>query len=154
MYCSFCGTALSPGLTYCSRCGAEVNAKDRGAAGPRQAPEESLVWAIVAVTIVGLGGLIGLMSVMKEVLHFSDVLIVVFSLLFFLTFLGVDIAFLRLLLRSKLWAGHTERFTRHKVPSTNDLGETSPRALNEPAPSVTEHTTRTMDPAQLERTRK
>jgi uncharacterized OB-fold protein len=55
MYCSFCGTALTPGLSYCNRCGAELGANDRSVARPKEAPQESLVWAIVAVTVVGLG---------------------------------------------------------------------------------------------------
>lgn len=154
MYCAFCGTALTPGLSYCNRCGADLNAKDRGETSPKEAPQESLVWAIVGVTIVGLAGLIGLMAVMKEVLHFSDTLIVVFSLLFFLTFLGVDIAFLWLLVRQRISAGYPEGFTQHKAPSTNELGETRPRALSEPSASVTEHTTRTMDPVDRERERR
>jgi hypothetical protein len=80
MYCSFCGTALTAGLSYCNRCGAELG-PDRSAARPKEAPQESLVWAIVAVTVVGLGGIIGLMAVMKEVLHFNDAPIIAFSLL-------------------------------------------------------------------------
>ena len=152
MYCSFCGTALTPGLSYCNRCGAELNAKDRDATKPKQAPQESLVWAIVAITIVGLGGIIGLMAVMKEVLHFNDGLILAFSLLFFLTFLGVDLAFLWLLMRSRRGAKYVEGFTQYKVPSTNDLAETRRPVLPERSPGVTEHTTRTMDPIRSERT--
>jgi predicted nucleic acid-binding Zn ribbon protein len=146
MYCSFCGTALTPGLSYCSRCGAELNEKGRSVTSFKEV--ESLVWAIVVVTVVGLGGIIGLMAVMKEALHFNDNLIVAFSLLFFLTFLAVDGAFLSLLLRSEVGAGFPERFPQTRIPSTNDLGEPRPSALAEPASSVTEHTTRTMDPVR------
>ena len=151
MYCSFCGAALTPGLSYCNRCGAELNAKDRGATKPEQAPQESLVWAIVAVTIVGLAGLIGLMAVMKEVLHFHDGLIIAFSLLVFLTVIGVDSVFIRLLLRSMNGERYPERVTQPKAQSTNELIDAKPRALSEPAASVTEHTTRTMDPVGEER---
>lgn len=151
MYCSSCGTALTPGLSYCNRCGVELNANERSITKSKEAPQEALVWAIVAVTVVGLGGIIGLMAVMKEVLHFNDALILAFSLLFFLTFLGVDGAFLWLLLRSRIRGGYPERIAQTRVPSTNELGETRPRALAEPAPSVTEHTTRTMDPVRIER---
>ena len=154
MYCSFCGAALTPGLSYCNRCGAELNAKERGVTKPKEAPQESLVWAIVSVTIVGLGGIIGLMAVMKEVLHFNDGLILAFSLLFFLTFLGVDIAFLLLLLRSKIGAGYAEGVSQYKVSSTNDLAETRRPILPEPSASVTEHTTRTMTPIDGEQQRR
>ncbi|MEK6300851.1 MAG: zinc ribbon domain-containing protein [Acidobacteriota bacterium] len=154
MYCSFCGTALTPGLSFCNRCGAELNAKDRDATKPKQASQDSLVGAIVAVTIVGLGGLIGLMAMMKQALHFSDPLIIAFSLLFFLTFLGVDSVFIRLLLRSMSAERYPERVTQPRAPSTNELIDAKPRALSEPAASVTEHTTRMMDPVGEERQRR
>ena len=154
MYCSFCGTALTPGLSYCNRCGAELGAKDRSAARPKEAPQESLVWAIVAVTVVGLGGIIGLMAVMKEVLHFNDAQIMAFSLLFFLAFLGVDAVFIWLLLRSKFGGGYGEWMAQQKAPSTIELSEARARVLPEPASSITEHTTRTMDPVDEERHRR
>ena len=153
MYCSFCGTALTPGLSYCNRCGAELGARDRSAAGPKEAPQESLVWGIVAVTVVGLGGIIGLMAVMKNVLQFNDGLIIVFSLLFFLAFLGVDAMFIWLLLRSKIGYRYGEGMAQQKVPSTIELSEARARVLPEPAASITEHTTRTMDPEDEERHR-
>jgi hypothetical protein len=153
MYCSFCGTALTPGLSYCNRCGAELGAKDRSAAKPKEAPQESLVWAIVGVTVVGLGGIIGLMAVMKEVLHFGEALIITFSLLFFLAFLGVDIVFIWLLLRSRFGDRYREGMAQQKVPSTIELSEARARVLPEPASSITEHTTRTMEPVDEERYR-
>jgi predicted nucleic acid-binding Zn ribbon protein len=151
MHCSFCGTALTPGLSYCNRCGADLNSKDRDATKPVQAPQEALVWAIVAVTIVGLAGLIGLMAVMKEVLHFNDGLIIVFSLLVLLTFLGVDSVFIRMLLRSMSGERYPGRVAQQKAPSTNELIDAKPRALSEPAASVTEHTTRLIDPVGEDR---
>ena len=146
MYCSFCGTAMTPGLSYCNRCGAELGAKDGSAARPKEAPQESLVWALVAVTVVGLGGLIGLMAVMKNVLQFNDGLIIAFSLLFFLAFLGVDAVFIWLLLRSKIGDRFGAGIAQQKVPSTSELSEERARVLPEPASSITEHATRTMDP--------
>lgn len=154
MYCSFCGTALTPGLSYCNRCGAELGAKDRSAARPKEAPQESLVWALVAVTVVGLGGLIGLMAVMKNVLQFNDGLIIAFSLLFFLAFLGVDAVFIWLLLRSKIGDRFGAGIAQQKVRSTIELSEARARVLPEPASSITEHTTRTMDPVDEERHRR
>ncbi|HTG14134.1 MAG TPA: hypothetical protein VK747_02590, partial [Blastocatellia bacterium] len=95
----------------------------------------------------------GLMAVMKEVLHFGEALIITFSLLFFLAFLGVDIVFIWLLLRSKFGDRYREGMAQHKVPSTIDLSEARARVLPEPASSITEHTTRTMDPVNEERQR-
>ena len=111
---------------------------------------ESLVWAIAAVTIVGMGAVIGLMAVMKQVLHFSDLLILIFSLLFLAVFMGVDLVFIRLLY---------SRFGVRKLSSppaknelrTKDLDEPKVRILPEPPASVVEHTTRTLDTADRDR---
>jgi hypothetical protein len=131
-----------------------LGAKDRSAARPKEAPQESVVWGIVAVTVVGLGGIIGLMAVMKNVLQFNDGLIIAFSLLFFLAFLGVDAVFIWLLLRSKIGDRFGEGMAQQKVPSTIELSEARARVLPEPALSITEHTTRTMDPVDEERHRR
>ena len=102
MYCSSCGVAIKPGLSYCNHCGAELKAKQHGRAKLSETSLESLVWAIASVTIVGLGAVIGLMAVLKEVLHFNDGLIIAFSLLGFLSFLGVDCVFIWVLLRLRM----------------------------------------------------
>ncbi len=108
---------------------------------------ESLIWAIASVTIVGLGVTIGMMAVMKEVLHFNDSLIVAFSLLTFLTFLGVDAVFVWVLLRSMRGAKEVSV----KSLSTKGLDEAPMRVLPEPSLSVTEHTTRTLDRVESDR---
>ena len=108
---------------------------------------ESLIWAIAAVTIVGLGVVIGMMAVMKEVLHFDTPLIIAFTLLSFFTFMAVDAVFIRVLLRSGI--GAKEVFEKNL--STKGLDEPNVRVLPEPRLSVTEHTTRTLDHAESDR---
>jgi uncharacterized paraquat-inducible protein A len=146
MHCSSCGAAVTPSLSYCNRCGAELKAKGQSPTRLSEAPIESLVWAITAVTIVGLGTVIGLMAVMKEVLHFNDGLIIVFSLLSFLTFIGVDSVFVWVLLRSRMGAKDANSRGQEKVMTTREIGEAKARVLAEPESSVTEHTTRTLEP--------
>ena len=151
MYCSSCGLAVPKGLSYCNRCGAELQSKEPGSFSVSQASRDSLIWAIVGVTTVGLGGAIGLMAVMKEVLHFNDGLIIALTLLTFAAFLSIDAVFIWILLRS---------FRREQQGDTAQLQEAIRRALQtaqtpllaEPAPSVTDHTTRTLEPV-LRRTR-
>jgi hypothetical protein len=152
MYCSSCGTAVNQGLSYCNYCGAELNRKP-GGAGPKlsETTLESLVWAIVAVTVVGLGVVIGLMAVMKEVLHFNEGLIIAFSLLSFLSFLGIDCVFIWVLLRLRIGDKEAGGVTQQKGISTTELGDTKARMLPEPLLSVTEHTTRTLDPVESKR---
>lgn len=144
MYCSSCGAAVPTNLNHCNRCGAELKPKQSQMS---KTMPESLIWAIASVTIVGLGVTIGMMAVMKEVLHFNDSLIVAFSLLTFLTFLGVDAVFVWVLLRSMRGAKEVSV----KSLSTKGLDEAPMRVLPEPSLSVTEHTTRTLDRVESDR---
>jgi hypothetical protein len=147
MYCSTCGAAVPTSLSYCNRCGAELKAKQSGPMKLSETAPESLIWAIASVTIVGLGVVIGMMAVMKQVLNFNDSLIIAFSLLTFLTFLGVDAVFISAFLRLRIGAKEVSE----KSLSTKELGEPQARALPEPSLSVTEHTTRTLERAESDR---
>ncbi len=148
MFCSSCGTNVTPGLSYCNRCGTELSAKDRKGDKLSDTALDSLVWAIAVVTIVGIGAVIGLMAVMKNVVHFSDTLITVFTSLTFLTFMGVDAVFIWVLLRSMLGGKKVGGLNRIKELTTKEIGEAKVRSLAEPAMTVTEHTTRTLDAAE------
>lgn len=156
MYCSSCGSAVTPGLSYCNRCGSELTAKKFTPKNTPQLPE-SLVWAIVAVSVGGLALIIGLMAVMKNELHFDNQLILLLSLLSFLLLLAAETVFIWLLFnsarRAKLReqdAGDTAQF---KGSETKELGEPQERLLTEPPVTVTEHTTRTLEPVYRERNR-
>jgi predicted nucleic acid-binding Zn ribbon protein len=151
MYCSSCGAAVPPGLSYCNRCGAGLNPKEGKAIKTSQL-SESLVWAVVSVSVGGLSVLVGMMAVMKESLNFSNQLISLFSLLGFLLLLGAESVLVWLLLRrGKAMSGNQERGypTQLSGPVTRELGE-GQRPL-EPAMSVTEHTTHTLEPVYRER---
>lgn len=150
MYCSSCGMTVSPSLSYCNRCGAEVNAKDRSPNKRSEASQESLVWALASVTIVGIGAVIGLMAVMKEVVHFNNDLILGFTLLTFLAFLGVDSVITWLLLRPRRGARAYFR-AQQKELTTNELEESKAHVLSEPSFSVADHTTHTLEPADRKR---
>jgi uncharacterized paraquat-inducible protein A len=147
MYCSSCGAAVTSSLSYCNRCGTELKAKQHSPMNLSEVSLQSIVWAIASVTIVGLGIVIGMMAVMKEVLHFHDGLIIAFSLLSFLSFLGVDFVFIWVLLRSRAGAKETNGASQDKHVTRRGLDEAQARALPEPALSVTEHTTRTLEGA-------
>ncbi len=148
MYCSSCGMTVTEGLSYCNRCGAEVGAK-KGTVPLKPSAVESLVWAIVAVSVGGLAVLIGLMAVMKE-LRFSDGLIALFSLLSFLLLLGAESVFIWLIVRSKSAAKESAILPQSRELTTRELGGRQVRALPEPVLSVTEQTTRTLEPVYRE----
>jgi hypothetical protein len=153
MYCSACGSAVAQSLSYCNRCGAKAGgAKGEGLVRPSELSLDSLVWATVSLFIAGLGVIIGLMAVMKEVVRFDPAVILGITALSFVLLLTVEAVLVRLLLsgwRRAKEAGAAGRPTEELT--TRELGEARARVLPEPVPSVTEHTTRTFEPIYRER---
>ena len=146
MYCSSCGAAVPPGLSYCNRCGAELSAKGKSRL---DMPLEFLVWAIVAVAVFGLGANIGLMALMKESLHLENGVILGVTLVCLLPFLAAEAAFLWLLLRSQRSPKY--QINQPRTVATSELDAAQPSVLQAPSPSVTEHTTHTLEPARSDR---
>jgi hypothetical protein len=155
MYCSSCGVAVTPGLSYCNYCGEKLS----GARGDSviKSPEvrpESLIGAMVFAFVFGLGAITVLMGVMKAVLHLEVGLILTFTLLSFLIMLSLEGVFIRLLLRRKHGAAEAGETALLKGQATRELDAAQARMLPEPMPSVTEHTTRAFESNYLERTSK
>ena len=153
MYCSACGVAVSQGLTYCNYCGAKVGGAADNAlksSGPRP---EYLVFAMMAVFIFGVGAITLLMGMMKSVLGLPVETVLAFALLPFLIMLLLEGVFIRLLLRRNR-GFETSHTSPSKEQVTNELDAAHARALSEPMPSVTEHTTRAFAPIHNERTSK
>ena len=152
MYCSSCGGAVSADLTYCNHCGVRFgNAKPDGDKTDQLSPDDSLIWAIVSVFIVGLGCLIGLMAVMKDY-AFTQGTILAFCSMVLLILVVVEAVFI-----SMLWR---QRFGKSKDDAgklgsraTQELGPARQQAQPEPLPSITEHTTRAFEPILSERAR-
>lgn len=152
MYCSSCGATVVRGISYCNTCGAKLSKeKDESIAKPTELFPESLIWAIVVVFIVGLGVTIGLMAVMKDLLNFSQGLIIGFTLLSFLLTFVVEGVLIWMLLESKRNAQKSGDTAQLKEQTTRELEGAQARSLPEPAPSVTEHTTRKFEPIYSER---
>ncbi|HEV2828013.1 MAG TPA: zinc ribbon domain-containing protein [Pyrinomonadaceae bacterium] len=149
MYCSSCGSAVTPGLSYCNRCGAELIPK-KSAVSKGSQLIESLVWAIVGVSVGGLALLIGLMAVMKHELQFENHLILLVLLFSFVLLLAAETVLIWVLLRSKGLISEREKetiaITQLKKAATKELDERPERVLTEPAASVTDQTTRTLEP--------
>jgi hypothetical protein len=152
MYCSTCGVAVTPGLSYCNYCGEKLS----GARGDSiiKSPEvrpETLIGAMVFAFVFGLGAITVLMGVMKAVLHLEVGLILTFTLLSFLIMLSLEGVFIRLLLRRKHGAAEAGETVLLKGQATRELATAQARMLPEPIPSVTEHTTRAFEPNYVER---
>ena len=152
MYCSFCGVAVTPGLSYCNHCGEKLSgAKSDSIIKSREVRPESLVGAMVFTFVFGLGAITVLMGVMKAVLRLEGGLILAFAALSFLIMLSLEGVFIRLLFRRKRGADEAGDPERLQGQATREFDAAQARALPEPLPSVTEHTTRAFDPSYLER---
>jgi hypothetical protein len=150
MFCSSCGAAVPPGLSYCNRCGADLRAKELTPVKRSGPSPDSLVWGIVSVTVVGLFLVIALMVFMKA-LHFNDGLINGFAVAAFLSFLLVDVLFAGLLLSSRRDQRKSSDLAQLRTELTREPGAAQPHLLAEPGQSVTEHTTRTLEPVPSKR---
>src|ERR1044072_3055849 len=128
MYCSTCRKSVTPGLSYCNHCGAKLSG------AKSDDITKNLLFFMTAVFVFGLVAIIFLMMALKMVFGPENLhLILSFTLLSFLIMLAVEGVFVWMLL------------SRKKTQTAKELGETKARILPEPAVSVTEHTTRTLE---------
>jgi hypothetical protein len=155
MYCSSCGVAITPGLSYCNYCGEKLSGAKRDSIikSPEVRPE-ALVGAMVFIFVFGLIAITMLIGVMKSELGLGTGQILPFAMLSFLILLSLEGVFIRLLLRRKHGAEEAGDAVRLKGQATRELEAAQARVLPEPRPSVTEHTTRAFDPIYPERTSK
>ena len=101
--------------------------------------------------ILGLVAIAVLIGVLKAVADFDLPFLLAVTVLSFLFMLMVEGVLIGLLLkgrRATKAAGDTGRL---KGQTTRELGEAQARVLPEPVPSVTEHTTRTLEPVYSKR---
>jgi len=146
MFCSTCGLTIAQDLSYCNHCGTSVGGvKEREAWRELQQSLDNVMWAIVGLTIVGLGVIIGLMAVMKEVLGFSIELIVAFTCVSFLMLIVAEAMFIRLFFQRMSALKKFGDNPRLNETAAKELNEAQARQLTEPAASVTEHTTRNLE---------
>ena len=154
MYCSSCGVAVAQGLSYCNFCGAKLGAKGESANESADVKPGLLVSAMVATFIFGLISITMFMGVMKTTLDFNAGQVLAFTMLGFLILISLEAIFLRLLFRRRRGSEEAISGQLLKGQTTNDLNAAHARALPEPVPSVTEHTTRTFDQIPSQRTSK
>ena len=150
MYCSTCGVAVAQNLSYCNYCGAKLSgAKGDSLSGPEVRPE-FLLSVMACVFIFGLVAITMLTGVMKVVLGLPVENVLLFALLPFLIMLIFEGVLLRLLLRRRQATEKTSDTLQDKA-ATKELDAAQARVLPEGVPSVTEHTTRVLDPIYTER---
>jgi hypothetical protein len=155
MYCSSCGGVVTQGLSYCKFCGAKLSGtKGDDFIGSSQPRPESLVFAMMAIFVFGLGAIAVLMGVMKVILGLPVERVLAFTVIPFLLMLLLEGVFIRLLMRRKRGTEEAGDRVLSRGQATNELDAAQARALPQPVPSVTEHTTRAFEPIYNERTSK
>ena len=151
MYCSSCGGVVTEGLTYCKHCGAKQNgAKSEGRNKPTELSPNLLIPAIVSIFILGIFSVTLLMLVMKR-LGFNEGMISGIILLTFLMMLILEGTFIWLLISRRRGHQKVGEMEQSREQTTKELDAAQVRALPEPVPSVTEHTTRTLEPTLIDR---
>ena len=155
MYCSSCGGAVARGLSYCNHCGAKLGgAQGGGVSESAEVKPELLVSAMAGVFILGLVAIAILIGVLKEVAGFDLPFLLAAMMLSFLMMLVVQGVFIRLLFRRKRVTVEAGGSVLSKGQATKELDAARARGLAEPVPSVTEETTRVLEPIYNERTSK
>ena len=154
MYCSTCGVAVAQDLSYCNYCGAKLGENDQSAGKSSEVRPEFLLSAMIALFIFGLVAITALMGVMKVILDLPVERVLAFALLPFLVMLLIEGLCLRMLLRRNRDVAETEAAALSQEKPTKELDPARERLLSEPAASVTDHTTRTLEPVDSERKQK
>jgi len=153
MFCANCGVAVSKGLSYCQRHGAKLTRDDQLVTS-REIKPDLLIRAMVTTFIFGLMIMTILMGVMKVTLGLAPGQILGLLMMPFGAMVVLEAVFIRLLTRRPrgLEAAPDAKPLREHV--TNELEAPRTRAVPDPIPSVTEHTTRAFDPGYVERNSK
>jgi hypothetical protein len=151
MYCSACGVAVTPGLSYCNHCGEKLSIANKDRIKSPETRPELLVAAMVFLFVFGLIAITMLLGVMKTALGLDTGQILAFAFLSFLILVSLEGVFIRLLLRRRRSAEEGGETVLSKGQATRELDAAQARALPEAKPSVTEHTTRAFDPTYVER---
>jgi hypothetical protein len=138
--------AVAPDLSYCNYCGAKLNGTTAvNRTKSSEANPQFLLSSMIALFICGLVAITALMGVMKVILGLPVERVLTLALLPFLVMLVLEGVCLRLLWQHNRTA--KEKGTSHlKDQSTKELDGTLDRLLPEPTPSITDHTTRTLEP--------
>jgi hypothetical protein len=144
MYCSACGNPLSPGLSYCNRCGTNLSQRNDSKKGSIN----GFLIAITLIGVVGLGIMLGGAISLRNEAHLNEELIGIFMLFTFMTVISTEVLLVRQLSRFTKESKEIPAAPFNPIP--NELPPAHARSLAEPVTSVTEHTTRTLEYARSE----
>jgi hypothetical protein len=150
MYCQTCGVELANALSYCNKCGANLGTlKVQDQAETAATTIDTLLWVIVGTTITLLGmGLGALVLINKG--EINERLGTAFVILTFVALVVLEGVLVWRLLHLNRNAEKIRTALQPDNLSTDQLNPLTARALHqplEPVPSVTEQTTRSLEPS-------
>ena len=148
MYCQSCGQALSKQTKFCNRCGAQLIA---GGDSSKERLDEYLT-GLFWITVFGLGLILGGLVLMKQ-LELNAGIIGAYLALASLAFIINFWLNLAEILRMRTSSTQEARVLAERPLDTNELGPEEPRLALESPASVTENTTRTLEPASKQQLR-
>ena len=148
MYCQTCGVPSAPGLSYCKQCGASLNLTKDSATKSTQSAVSSLMDSTFWVTVFGLAAIVGGVAAMKGI-EIREVFIIAYMILSTTAFLGIYGMHVWQFIRLTRGNDKSERLPERV--DTKELNPAQPRGLGEFTPSVTEHTTKTLEPMTIKR---
>ncbi len=151
MYCSNCGTAITTDLKYCKNCGDKL-AKEEDKHGTPGKMLDNILTTLFLVVMFGLGILVGLVAVLLSKDVASNVVVLI-AIVYLAAVFGICYTLL----------SQVPKLIDAKLNRRNDSPEFVPPVqlpakitgqldgYHEPAMSVTEHTTRTLDKIPIKR---
>ncbi len=147
MYCSNCAAPITPSLSFCNRCGANL----KQAVGSKNTGSISaFLTAITLIGISGMGIMLGGALALRKEAGFPYEMIGFFMLFTFLIVCLTEFLLIRNL--SKLSSSSE---TKYYFPPTQqpplELRSPTVASMGEPVGSVTDNTTRTLEYARRER---
>jgi predicted nucleic acid-binding Zn ribbon protein len=141
MYCVACGTPLTPGLSYCNRCGASL--KDRSESKSNSIP--AFLTAITLIAVIGLGIMLGGALSLKRDADMTPELVGFFMLFTFIIVVVTEVLLVRQLSRLTGTVAQQKFEPQQQFVPPPDVRSLPARTPGEPISSVTENTTRTLD---------
>ena len=150
MYCQTCGGQLTEPLSYCKHCGANLStSQDQDQAGTAGTAIDTLLWVIVGTTITLLGMALGALVLIKNG-AINERLGMAFVILTFVSLLVAEGVLVWRLLHLNRGAKEIRSVSQLHDLRTEEPDPLITRALHEPlepVSSVTEETTRTLEPS-------
>ncbi|HVG30234.1 MAG TPA: hypothetical protein VM864_11075 [Pyrinomonadaceae bacterium] len=138
-------------MNYCNRCGIDLSViKGSHNSKSLEKSIESIIWSIVIATATVLGIMVAVMALMKG-FQLGGEVVVLFMALMFLILLGINGVLTWQLSRLNSLAKEARSASPLESRETIALGAKRERTLVEPRMSVTEDTTRILEPTYEER---